>query len=684
MKNITHKLFLSLTVLFLALAACQDGNDFGEGYTLTPNTPHIEVTPTSHEFAFDGETKTVTLKTNVSWKVSAQPDWVSTITPNEGTGSSTDISVSITASKNTTTGEREGNVVFTTTDGSNHTATVACTQKNDTIYVTPKELPEFLADGESKTVYVTASSTWTMSAPKYEGSATGWLTLTPQAENFDKATNTPVKIEAGKNTSTESRTAKITFSCGKATPFILTVTQQGVGKHTSASPTKFDDINTPDQATRTITVTSNENWTATISSDATSWGWSIKQSTGTVTVTVAKNPTDKPREGTVTITGNDSKDETLVKITQPGIILTVDKTELPFQDAGGSQDLTVTCNTNDWTATSSDESVCTVKKKDNNKTLTVTCLKNTTTDERKATVTVKAGEVTKEVNVTQEPNKPTPYTKVTSPADHKISFDLAADTKYIEVESNEEWDVSEENTSWLDSVTKEKKDNGGRVKVTSKANNTETAHTATITIKGKTSGNETPVTVTQEGIKLSVNPTSKTFGKDADSGTFTITCNTTWTATSSDDSWCTVNNKDDATLTVSVKENTATTERKATVTVQAGDVKRTIAITQTGADSYIYIDGEKSLTVGKDGGEQTIKVSTNDGPFKVTGNPDWCEVKDVKAGSFVIAVKENGTLSKRSATLTVTSKSGKTDTAEVTQEANGIEREDYGDGEKKI
>ena len=290
----------------------------------------------------------------------------------------------------------------------------------------------------------------------------------------------------------------------------------------------------------------------------------------------------------------------------------------------------------------------------------------------------------------QDPNVPSPYTKVTSPTDNKLSFGLASETKYIEVESNEDWEVSEENTSWLASVDTEKTENGGRVAVKSKANDTETAYTAKIIIKGKSSGNTASIDISQEGIIIKGVPESKEFGNGADKYTFSFECNTTWEA-SSNQTWCTVSPSGRQTgksLTIYVTENTYTSQRPATVTIKVGNgnVERNISVTQQGTAPYIYIDGEKSITVESTGSEKTIKIATNDSPFTPGSDKEWCTVESVDQTNktFKIKVKSNGTLSTRTATITVTSKSDKTDTMTVTQKAGNIGVEEYDENDNPI
>jgi len=607
MRHTTHTFLITIVTFLFAIAACQDGNDFGEGYKTIPDPippkhqDTLKVSSTSHDFKPEGETWNLDVTSNVSWNISKQPQWI-TVDTDGYSGSKT---VKLTATENNTGKVRKDTVSFTTANGS-ITRDVVCTQSpivvptKDTIYIEPITISEFIAAGETKKVKVTANNTWSISV-EYQGGVSGWLKSPQFSVNYVKGVEIPINIEAEKNNSTDDRKATITFTCGTASA-PLNIVQKGADKpYTIITPPEdFNECLTfeysADPEGKVFDVKSNESWTVSINQEG-NWCYTVpiseSKNDGTVRVTVAENNDTTRREAELTITGKSSN--------------------TPY--------------------------TCIIKQKGK------------------------------------------PYTKVTSKTE--LEFGLASETKEINIESNEEWeaDLTGDDTSWIESISSQNGSNSETVKVKAKANNTDTKHSATITIKGKTSGNTTPVTVKQEAITLSIKPTtSKTFEKNADSGTFTITCNTTWTATSSDDSWCTVNKKDDATLTVSVKENTATTERNATVTVQAGDVKRPIDIIQTGADTYIYIDGNKSLTVGKDGGEQTIKVITNDGPFKViSSNEDWCKgpKEEVSGNTFNLEVEANSTLSKRTATITVKSKNGKTDTLTVTQKAGNIGVEEY-------
>lgn len=498
-------LFLSSLSLLLALAACQDGNDFGEGYA-------------------------------PSLSGSTQPKIVLTVS-------------------------------------------------------TPSTFAN--TDGEQNLEVTCNIGGWTVR------SSETWCTV-------QKTGDTGLKVTVAENTSTDSRTATITFYYGSETLREITVTQQGKGKHTTASPgSGFPAVengaytlDTPDATTLTINVTSNEGWTATSSNTALcTVEHSDGSNNGKVTVTVKQNTTKDSREATITIVGTDSGDKTSFTVKQPGIQISVSPGSLEFDAAKGSKNLTVTSNTIHWTVESSDESWCKATMSGN--TVTVTVTENTsTTSERKAVVTVKAGKVTPiEINVTQKKKEIAPYTRVTS--ETSITLDKPDEiTVPINIESNESWTAAitknPDNSCTLISPADGKGSGVGTLTVKLAKNATEKLRTVEITITGKSSGQPT-----------------------------------------------------------------------------------TVSVSQPGTSYYIAIDGEKDQTVDSSGGPLTVKVRTNDAPFQVGSDASWCTVVERTSDSFKLEVNKNGTLSKRRATITVTSKSGKKDTMTVTQKAGKISREEY-------
>jgi carbon monoxide dehydrogenase subunit G len=117
--------------------------------------------------------------------------------------------------------------------------------------------------------------------------------------------------------------------------------------------------------------------------------------------------------------------------------------------------------------------------------------------------------------------------------------------------------------------------------VTVTENTSSSERTATITVKG--GGITRTVSITQEGGKLEVSPTSLSFTSSSGSKDFKISSNVSWTV-SSDKSWCTVSKSsgsNNATITVKVTENTSTiSSRSATITIKGGGITKTVSVTQ--------------------------------------------------------------------------------------------------------
>ena len=96
---------------------------------------------------------------------------------------------------------------------------------------------------------------------------------------------------------------------------------------------------------------------------------------------------------------------------------------------------------------------------------------------------------------------------------------------------------------------------------------------------------------------LEVSPLALAVGEAADEATFTITTNQDWTAVSDKD-WATLDltsgaaSKDAYTVKVTVTENPAEEERSASITVTAGELTKTVTVTQ--AAKVILEDGSEA------------------------------------------------------------------------------------------
>ena len=135
------------------------------------------------------------------------------------------------------------------------------------------------------------------------------------------------------------------------------------------------------------------------------------------------------------------------------------------------------------------------------------------------------------------------------------------------------------------------------------------------------------VTVKQAGAKasLSVSPAELTFTAKPESKSFSVSSNTDWSVASSAD-WVkigTTSGSGNAHVTASAEENTATTQRTATITLKTTDGKATatIKVTQNPADVVFSID-IKEFSIDAKGEEITIKIKHNSA-YSVKSMPDW-------------------------------------------------------------
>lgn len=112
----------------------------------------------------------------------------------------------------------------------------------------------------------------------------------------------------------------------------------------------------------------------------------------------------------------------------------------------------------------------------------------------------------------------------------------------------------------------------------------------------------------------------------ADTKSFLVKSNRELTVTSSQPEWCIatiepINNSEQATLTVEVKKNESTVERKATVTVTAADITRQISVTQGGKSRRAARRANQAGYPGSTG-ERGCKVCSEHGHGMEPRQPD--------------------------------------------------------------
>ena len=401
-----------------------------------------------------------------------------------------------------------------------------------------------------------------------------------------------------------------------------------------------------------ITITATEAWTLSKSAES---DWLIVKTTsgkaGTTQVDLEVTENTSLSERTATITVKTESGEQTAKVVQSGAgpSLQLNKNDLSFIAEKGNDTFTITSNTS-WSITS-DQAWCVVSTSSgsDNATVTVNVTENTSTDLRSATITIKAGDLSKTIAVTQAGTNPTLQLNKTS-----LTFESASGSNTFTITSNTAWTVTS-NQTWC-TVSTSSGSNNGTITVNVSENTSLDSRSATITVKaGEQSQN---ITVTQAGAKatLQLDMTSMYFESSSISNSFTITSNTNWTA-ESNRSWCTLSpssGSGDGKVMIIVSENTSTDSRSATITVKAGDLSQTIAVTQAGAMATLWLN-KTNMSFNSSNGSDYFTITSNTS-WSVTSNQTWCRVSSSSGSdnsTITVNVTENTSTSSRSATITV-------------------------------
>lgn len=382
-----------------------------------------------------------------------------------------------------------------------------------------------------------------------------------------------------------------------------------------------------------IAVTTAVPWTA-----AESLPWlAISPASGpgndVITVTVAANPDTSPRLGTIDIAGIT---HTLTQAAAPPFT-TLTPTSQSIDASGQSYFITVESNT-DWTVSESLPwaSVSPLAGTGND-TLTVTVSTHLVTSPRSGEITV-GGQTHA---LTQQ--GAAPFTQL-SPVARTVS--PAAQSYPVTVTSNTAWSVVE-SLPWA-SANPTSGSGGGTVTITVLENPDTTERSGPLTIGG------VEHLLTQQAAPASVviDPAARTVSTAAQSYQIDVVSNTDWTVTESLP-WASVSptsGTGDATLTVTVTENTAVDPRQGPIDIGG----ESHSLTQEGVPPVTTIDPET----------KAIDATAQSYDIAVSSNTDWTVVESLPwasaaplsgtgNGSVTITVLENPSTDARGGDLTI-------------------------------
>ena len=349
----------------------------------------MNVSPPSLSLASDAASFTISVSTNVDYQVASNVDWITATV--SGTTNASSVTFDVKANEGATA--REGIITFTSSDGS-MVRTVTVTQAG-------KEIPQldispamFTLTSEEASIEVAVEAN-----VKYTVSSSAVWLVSP-VSGLTESNSLTFDVAANEETSVREATLTFTSEDGSITRTV-TVTQAGKeAVSLNVSPASFDLSN---EAT-SVNVSIEANTKYTVSSSAV---WLVSPVSGltesnSLTFDVAANEETSVREATLTFTSEDGSITRTVTVTQAGeeLYLNVTPLRIDASAEGGTYPLTISTNAgepnvnlngNAWMSLQSGNLVIAA---------------NTDRTERKGSITVTAGELSRTIEVVQAGKQP--------------------------------------------------------------------------------------------------------------------------------------------------------------------------------------------------------------------------------------------------------------------------------------
>jgi len=602
--------FLQAVAISTLIAGC-GGTGTENEPEITPEIKFTEDIVTSGISVESAEQSiTLSFSTNVAWSATVSADWL-TISPSSGEAGKNSVKVEVEENR---TGQPRSATITISDKESMQKVSVTVRQEalKASLTVSPESL-EFSANKGEEMLNVTSNTDWVITKDAE------WITL-----DSDKGKGLAT-IAAGvtENTSLTSRTGSITVSTSDGS-VKKTVSVRQSGADVVFSVDKNEHSVAAAGGDFTVKVTHNIGYKINSQPE-----W-VKQpdkansgNVDTYTFTAEANTSTEAREGIIVFC-NDNNECVPVTVKQAGAnaTLSVSPAELTFTANTESKSLDVTSNTA-WTAASG-ASWAKLNKTNGsgNAQIAVTAEENTAITQRSATITIKTadGKASATVKVTQSAAN-----VIFSVDKNEHSVAAAGGDFTVKVTRNIGYKINSQ-PEWVKQTGKVSSGNTDTYTFTAEANTSTEAREGVIVFCND--NNECiQVTVKQAGAKasLSVSPAELTFTAKPESKSFSVSSNTDWSVASSAD-WVkigTTSGSGNAHVTASAEENTATTQRTATITLKTTDGKATatIKVTQNPADVVFSID-IKEFSIDAKGEEITIKIKHNSA-YSVKSMPDW-------------------------------------------------------------
>ena len=457
-------------------------------------------------------------------------------------------------------------------------------------------------------------------------------------------------VTASENTSpNESRTAVIQFrSTTEKYQFskVITVTQSRAEVYFNVDKSSLSFA--PQAVSETVTVNSNVEWIAEVSS----WITLAKADAATLIVSVEENTSSETLRGTIYLRRK-STQETLaiINVVQSAGDVTGSTEMISFDVNGETKSLDIKADVS-WSVSTSDNYWLHVTPESGDAgdvQLKVTALANSSTDSRSGYIYVKIGDVQKlAVPVSQEGIS---FDVSSSLADFSANGD---EEQKIQVLTNTKWIVAS-SPEWL-TVTPSQGSAASEISLRAQENKSMNSRSGTLRISVDGVSLYKDITVVQRGYDVAMNDISLEYSWEKSSQEVRIDVPGSWKAVTSDD-WITLSRYDgngSGTILVEVSSNDEEDGRSGTITLTSEARTFEISVVQKG--QYLKINSTAG-EVGFTGGSVNFSITTSVGAatsIEYTGEAkDWLTVGKNDNGSYTLTAAYNPSVNNREAVFVI-------------------------------
>lgn len=422
--------------------------------------------------------------------------------------------------------------------------------------------------------------------------------------------------------------------------FPITITQKKNAPYIIASDNNF--VFSAIKQSSSIEVNTNTEFS--LENTGSSWLHIDSFSSSEVRFSVDENNTGAERNAILTIKAK-SYPGTSTSINVRQKIANISSTEkkLTFGHNASSQQVDIESEAS-WTATSTSwVSVSPKSGVAGKTTVTISVPNNASTNSRTASVYFNiAGNNNVEVPIEQE--------GVTlSASQNTVSFNSYGGEKSLTIQSNDSWQVVSK-PEWVNISTTLGNGNG-TIQISTSENNTTTAKRGEIVITSKDDVASVTILVEQEAKYVDYSDATLTYGYNPGSQQISFKTNGNWSLTKEGD-WFSVDKatgSGDATLVITVEENTSADSREGTISLLIVDKVFIIRILQE--CKYLSLSSS-GFTFSADSGNTKLTVESNtQWTARIIDGDDWLSVSPTGGNNnaeLTINVTENKTIAARS------------------------------------